>query len=190
MNISAELAQRLIAYRRDPVLFVREVIGAEPEPYQARVMRAVASKPRSKVAFRSGRGCGKSCLAAWIVLWHTLLFYESNTITTASNWRQVAKMLWPEIHKWYARIDFSKLGFGDSSIDVQKLAIFLNKSWFAIGESSGDPEQMEGFHAEDILFIVDEAKLVSRETFDSIAGCLTTPYSKILVLSVKWHWDS
>lgn len=183
MSISPELAQRLIAYRRDPVLFVREVIGAKPEPYQAKVMRAVASKPRSRVAWRAGRGTGKSCTAAWLVLWHTLLFYESETITTASNWRQVAKMLWPEIHKWYSRIDFSKLGFDSSSIDVQNLAIKLDKYWFAIGESSNDPEKLEGFHADHILFIVDEAKLVTRKTFNSIAGCLTTAYAKMLVLS-------
>jgi len=165
------------------VLFVREVIGAEPEDYQVEVLRAVASKPRSKVAWRAARGCGKSTCAAWLVLWHTLLFYESETITTASNWRQVAKMLWPEVHKWYVRIDFSRLGFDDSTIDAQKLGIYLDKYWFAIGESSNDPEKLEGFHAEHILFIVDEAKLVTKETFKSIAGCLTTSHAKILVLS-------
>jgi len=184
MSISPELAQRLMAYRRDPVLFVKEVIReAEPEPYQMDVLRAVANKPRSKVAWRAGRGCGKTACAAWIVLWHTLLFYESQTITTASNWRQVAKMLWPEIHKWYARVDFTKLGFDSSNIDSQKLGIYLNKYWFAVGESSNDSERLEGFHAKHILFIVDEAKLVENKTFNSIAGCLTTEYAKILVLS-------
>lgn len=183
MSISPELAQRLIAYRKDPALFVREVIGAKPEPYQIEVLRAVAGKPRAKVAWRAARGVGKSTCAAWLVLWHTLLFYESQTITTASNWRQVAKMLWPEVHKWYARIDFSKLGFDSSNIDAQKLGIYLDKYWFAVGESSNDPEKLEGFHAERILFIVDEAKLVTRKTFNSIAGCLTTKYAKMLVLS-------
>lgn len=183
MSISPELAQRLIAYRRNPALFVKEVIGAEPEDYQVEVMDAVAGKPRSKVAWRAGRGSGKTTTSAWLVLWHTLLFYESQTVTTASNWRQVAKMLWPEVHKWYSRIDFTKLGFDSSSIDPQKLGIYLSKYWFAVGESSNDPEKLEGFHAEHILFIVDEAKLVTRATFNSIAGCLTTKYAKILVVS-------
>jgi len=183
MSISPELAQRLIEYRRNPALFVKEVIGAEPEDYQVEIMDAVAGKPRSKVAWRAGRGCGKSTLSAWLVLWHTLLFYESQTITTASNWRQVAKMLWPEIHKWYSRIDFSKLGFDSAPIDAQKLGIYLSKHWFAIGESSNEPEKLEGFHAKHILFIVDEAKLVLRETFNSIAGCLTTSHAKMLVVS-------
>ena len=183
MEVSVEAARRLMAYRRDPVKFVREVIGAEPEGYQARVMRAVASADRTKVSWRAGRGCGKSCLAAWVVLWHTLLFFESRTITTASNWRQVERILWPEVHKWYRACDFTKLGYDPSSIDAQNLGLMISKSWFARGESSNDPEKLEGFHEDRILFIVDEAKLVGRPTFNSINGCLTTKYAKMLVLS-------
>lgn len=183
MIISPDLAQRLIAYRCNPALFIKEVLGVDLDPWQQDVAMALVSEKRSKVAVRAGRGSGKSALSAMLVLWHTLLFYESRTITTASNWRQVERILWPEVHKWYNRIDFSKLGYDESGIDAQKLGIFLNKNWFARGESSDDPEKLEGFHEKHMLFIVDEAKLVSQETFNSISGCLTTEYAKILVVS-------
>jgi hypothetical protein len=49
--------------------------------------------------------------------------------------------------------------------------------------ASDDPEKMEGQHAEDILFIVDEAKLVSHKTFKSISGALTSTGAKLLVIS-------
>lgn len=183
-NVDTELATRIIRYRYDPVAFVREVIGVEEiYDYQAKVLRALASQPRVKIAWRAGRGVGKSSLCAWAVLWHTFLFYESRTVTTASNWRQVERILWPEIHKWESRVDYSRLGFERSSIDVQKIGLIVADQWFARGESSNDPQKLEGFHADHILFIVDEAKLVSRETFHSIEGSLTTSYAKQLVVS-------
>jgi len=183
VNIGPELATRLIAYRRDPVLFGEEVLGITFEEYQKRILRAMVATARARVAWHAGRGCGKTLVAAVLVLWHLFLFYESRTVTTASNWRQVASILWPEVHKWRARMDFSKLGFTPDVLDVQKLKLLLTDSWQASGESTNNPSALEGYHSHYMLFIVDEAKIVSRATFHSIESSLTMPYNKILVIS-------
>ena len=36
----------VLAYRADPVLFVREILGVEPQPYQAEFLQALAAGER------------------------------------------------------------------------------------------------------------------------------------------------
>ena len=55
-------------YVRAPIAFVREVLGAEPDPWQLEALRALA-KGHTRIAIRSGHGVGKSCLAAWVIVW-------------------------------------------------------------------------------------------------------------------------
>jgi hypothetical protein len=55
-------------YIRAPVAFVREVLGAQPDPWQLEALRALA-KGHTRLAIRSGHGVGKSCLAAWVICW-------------------------------------------------------------------------------------------------------------------------
>lgn len=58
--------------------------------------------------------------------------------------------------------------------DFQVTKIMVNQNWGAIGVSSDTPENLEGFHADNLLFIVDEAKGVSKVIFDAIMGTMTT----------------
>ena len=58
-------------YRDDPVLFVREVLGVEPDGFQADLLRAVAAGDR-RISVRSGHGVGKSMVASWAMLWYLL----------------------------------------------------------------------------------------------------------------------
>jgi hypothetical protein len=48
----------VVEYYDDPVRFVREVLGADPLPYQAEFLSAIASGER-KISVRSGHGTGK-----------------------------------------------------------------------------------------------------------------------------------
>jgi hypothetical protein len=54
-----------------PVLFVREVLGATPLPYQEDLLKAVARGDR-KISVRSGHGAGKSSTLSWAMLWFVL----------------------------------------------------------------------------------------------------------------------
>ena len=61
------------AYYGDPVRFVREMLGAEPYPYQVEFLRALAAGER-KMSVKSGHGTGKSTTASWAMLWFLLLW--------------------------------------------------------------------------------------------------------------------
>lgn len=47
--------QFLQRYRNNPVLFAREVLGVEPDPWQVEMMNAVATGER-RLSIRSGHG--------------------------------------------------------------------------------------------------------------------------------------
>ena len=51
-------AMLVARYQRDPVSFVREVFGAEPDPWQLEALRALQRGHR-RLSIRSGHGVGK-----------------------------------------------------------------------------------------------------------------------------------
>ena len=56
--------------KNSPLIFVRDVLGATPEPWQAEALEAVGRHDR--VSIRSGHGVGKTTLEAWLILWFLL----------------------------------------------------------------------------------------------------------------------
>lgn len=65
-NTMLDFTQR---YVHAPALFVEEVLGVKPLPYQAEFLEAIASGER-KISVRSGHGTGKSTAASWAMLWY------------------------------------------------------------------------------------------------------------------------
>ena len=183
--ILTEIGKRLLnnnvfwEYKDKPVEFVKEIIGADPDIDQAEILQALSDFP--KIGWRSGHGVGKTTTASWAAIWFLFTRQYSKVITTASVWRQVEKMLWSEIAKWVRRCE-SKLKTR-VKYEILKTVIDIGPDWFATGESSDKPEKMEGFHAEHILYIVDEGKAVPKTTYEAIEGALTTKEAKELVIS-------
>lgn len=175
---SKELIKTFIQYYNDPVAFGTDFLDSKYTDYQQTIMNAIADY--NKVAWRSCHGVGKTYTASDIALWFLITRYNSRVITTASLWRQV-KLLWSEIRAKAIKMKSNKIiniEMHDNTYDLR-----LSSTWFAQGMASDDPEKLEGQHAEDILFIVDEAKLVDERTFKSISGALTSEGAKLLVIS-------
>lgn len=164
-------------YWREPggiIRFVREVIGAEPRPYQEEILEEFVQ--RRRVAIRSPHGVGKSCLASWAVLW-LIAAYPPQTdvkvVTTASAWRQLEKYLWPEIHKWARQADWSLAGL---TVRHQKELLGLSLRLFnkeAFAAASDHPELIEGAHATVVAYIFDEAKAIPDGTWDAAEGAFS-----------------
>ena len=99
LTVPQDLADRFSRYRDDPVGFVREQLGAWPEPYQVEVLEACAGSPR--VAWRAAHGTGKTAVLAWALLWWLLTRPFSKVIVLAPAFeRQIGRYLLPEARKW------------------------------------------------------------------------------------------
>lgn len=154
------------------VRFVEEVLGVTPTVYQAEILRAFVRHRR--VAARGPHGLGKSALASWCVLWVMSVFEtDVKVVTTASAWRQLEKYLWPEIHKWALKADWSKVGLQiRPGKELYQLSLRLpGKEAFAA--ASDNPELIEGAHAETIAYVFDEAKAIPPDTWDAAEGAFS-----------------
>jgi predicted NACHT family NTPase len=69
-------------YYDNPVLFVQEVLGQDPDEWQAKSLQAIADKER-KISIRSGHGVGKSTFASWAALWYVCTRYTCKVVITA-----------------------------------------------------------------------------------------------------------
>jgi hypothetical protein len=170
-RIAAKRAElgRLIAlqHRIDIRLvdFPARVLGVENvAPYQREALRLLET--RKRVAIRGPHGIGKSSLAAWCALYGLCCFGDDfKVVTTASAWRQLTKYLWPELHKWAARVQAWPTGRPDLMVLNARRA---NGEAFAV--SSNKKELIEGAHAKRLLYILDESKSIPADTWDAIEG--------------------
>jgi hypothetical protein len=167
-------------YRDDPVGFARDCIrwpvGGGLAPHQERALAELVE--RKRVAERGPHGLGKTTTMAVAVLWFACtrdpLELDWKVITTASVWRQLAVYLWPEIKKWARRLRWDVLGRSPFNERTELLDLNLKlKHGAATAVASNQAERIEGAHGDEILYILDEAKIIPPETWDAIEGALS-----------------
>lgn len=56
-------------YKKNPVLFVKEVLNTQPDPWQIEFLNHIAAGNR-RISVRSGHGVGKSTASAWAMIWY------------------------------------------------------------------------------------------------------------------------
>lgn len=170
---------RLHAYLYDPVAFAHDCFiwreGQRLTEYQEEILASIVSRKRASA--RGPHGLGKTAVAAISVLWFSLT-RDADGIdwklpTTASAWRQLAKYLWPEIHKWARRLNWSKLGREPFKLnELQKLSLSLNHGE-AFAVASNNHALIEGAHADSLLYLFDEAKEIPPATWDAVEGAFS-----------------
>src|SRR5712691_1342825 len=181
--ILEQLSRRVDRWRTEPVRFVMEALGAEPEPWQCDVLDAL--QEHDNVAVRACHGVGKTACEAWAILHFLLTHPYAKVPTTAPTLRQVREVLWGEVHRWW-RAATPRLPWLTQQFDLQRTRLAYTDhaaEWFAVGVASSEALNIEGFHAEDLLIVFDEAKGIPRPTWEAVHGMRTTRNAKMLVAS-------
>lgn len=173
-----EFFQKKIAeYQKNPVLFAEEVCHFHPDPWQKDVMMDLANYPR--VSVRSGHGVGKTGTESIVVLWFLTCFKFPKVICTAPTMQQLNDVLWSEIDKWRSRSPLLK-----ELLTWTKTYVYMNgysKRWFAVAKTASEPENMQGFHEDNMLFVVDEASGIEEEIMEAILATLSGANNKLLM---------
>lgn len=153
-------------------------------PYQMQMTRDVFSVPRS--CWRAPRGAGKStgnAIAIWsFILYHHSRGHDWKVATTAGVYRQLTKYLWPEIRKWYRKINWAHIGIDPAQITVLQESIKC-PTGEAFAMTSNDPGLIEGLHADYLLIVLDEAKSIPDEVWDAMEGALGSGHCWVLATS-------
>lgn len=169
--------RRIPKYRRNPILFAKEVLNFTPDEWQRPVLNDLAEFPR--VTVRSGQGVGKTGLEAVSVLWFLSCFPYARVVATAPTRQQLNDVLWSEISKWLDRSPILP-----EILTWTKTRVYVNgndQRWFAVARTATKPENMQGFHEDYMLFIVDEASGVADPIIEAIKGTLSGKYNKLLM---------
>lgn len=174
MSMASERAVRW--YAKHPVEFVHDIIKARTDPNQAKILQSVADHQMTSV--RSGHGIGKSAVEAWCVIWFMCTRPYPKIPCTAPTQHQLYDILWSEIYKW---IRNGNLG-NDLIWTKEKLYMLGHpEEWFAVARTASKPDALQGFHADQVLYVIDEASGVKDAIFEPILGALSTEGSRLLM---------
>ncbi|HEV2331245.1 MAG TPA: hypothetical protein VGY56_20885 [Verrucomicrobiae bacterium] len=146
-------------------------LGMQLYPKQRDVLRAMGP-PGACVSFRSCNEGGKTKhVICALILWHLAMYPKGHVITTSGCYRQIKDQLLPALHGY--RRHFSDWKF----LRTPRIET-PNAKCFWEGFSTNEAGKFEGHHAggpdEPLLIIVDEAKTVKDDIFQSIERCKPT----------------
>lgn len=177
-NIMEALVDVLDVYWDDPVAFAEDMLDFKPDDKQAAIMMDVASYPKTSV--RSGQGVGKTALEAVLVIWFLCCRPNPRVVATAPTRQQLYDVLWAEIAKWLNTAKVRNL------LTWTKTKVYMvgnEDRWFATAKTATKPENMQGFHEDYMLFLVDEASGVADPIMEAILGTLSGEDNKLLMCS-------
>lgn len=173
-----DVSELLLAIAKDPVLFVKGILGATPEAWQEKALYAVRDNDR--VAIRSGHGIGKTAFLSWLILWWVLTRSPSRIACTANTASQLSDILWAEVAKWHRRMPEGL----KELIEVTSAKVELTgQDSFAVARTARreTPEALQGFHSPNMLFLVDEASGVDDIIFEVGEGAMSTEGAKTVM---------
>ena len=172
-----------LQYMDDPVLFVKEVLGAEPLPYQAEFLEAISSGER-KISIRSGHGTGKSTSASWAMLWYLLMRFPNKVVVTAPTSGQLFDALFAELKRWIGELPKPIQDLLTVKSDRVELAAAPSEMFISARTSRAEtPEALAGVHSDNVLLVVDEASGVPEKVFEAAAGSMSGHNATTILLS-------
>ncbi len=160
-------------YRDNPVLFVREVLGVEPDEWQVEFLNAVARGER-KISIRSGHGVGKSTGGSWAMLWYLLTRYPVKVVVTAPTSSQLYDALFAELKRWVKELPPAVQELLDVKQERIELKASATEAFISARTSRAEqPEALQGVHSDNVMLVADEASGVPEQVFEAAAGSMS-----------------
>jgi hypothetical protein len=174
-KITKELISLYKKGKENPTFFVENVIGMTTLwKKQQEIINSVQKNARTAV--RSCNGAGKTFVTANTVTWFLATHPNSIVVSTAPTARQVRELLWQEINNIHQN---SKYPLGGRCLNVSWT---MGAKWFAVGLSTNDANRFQGFHADNILGVIDEAAGVEAPIWEGMDAILTSSGARLLVI--------
>ena len=175
LNEASKLTDKYDTYRDNYVGFAKDILRIKVLTEDQEEILTLLQQPKARIAVPSANGVGKTFIAATAAL--TFLYTHNNdtvVVTTAPTDRQVKELLWRELNKQHAEAHLP-----GRCLTKQ---LTLDSKWYAFGFSSDRPQQFQGFHATNVLLVVDEANGFNEELRDALESCVIGDHAAILLI--------
>jgi len=153
-------------WRRNPVAFVRENFGVEPDAWQVDALMAFADPKLPRLSLQACAGPGKSAVLAWMGLNFLSCYGEPGDhpkgLAVAITADNLKANLWPEYSKWMQRSPFLSSKFTWTSERIYqndfKSTWFLEaRSWPKTASPEEQGKTISGLHGGYVLVQADES---------------------------------
>lgn len=133
------------------------------------------------------------------ILWFLVCWPTCKIPCTAPTSHQLEDLLWPEVAKWLRVLQgrYPTLGSTVEIVGDRVRRVGAPDAAFAVRRTARpeQPEALQGFHDDYILFLVDEASGVPDRVFEVAEGALSTPGAYIVLAgnptrSAGYFYDS
>lgn len=190
------IKNKIIAWRKDPRVFVHDMFKATPDPWQSEDLEALPH--HNRMAWKACKGPGKTAFLAWAAWWYLTCFPRPKIAATSISADNLADNLWSEMATWR-----SKSPFLQSMFEWTKTRIFHKehpedwwmsaRTWPKSADASQQANTLAGLHAEYLLFILDEAGGIPDTVMAAAEAGLANDHSgtkcKILMAGNPTHLE-
>lgn len=153
---------KLRRYASDPVSFVVEEFGVEPDAWQALALRNIANPDVLRIALKACKGPGKTAVLAWIGLWFVCTRRYAKVGCTSITEANIDTNLWPEFAKWMEKSAFISAAFiwtksRISNREKPENWFIAKRTWPKSGSADQQSDALAGHHADYVMWIADES---------------------------------
>lgn len=174
------IKKKIAEWRTNIQLFAYDNFNFVADDWQLEAFHRIEKKEIKRLSIKSGQGVGKTAFSAIVFLWFLTCYQNSRVVATAPTRQQLNDVLWAELEKWRQQSPFLK-----RLLKWTKTYIYVvgrEKRWFGVARASSKPENMQGFHEDNMLFIIDEASGVPDEVLEAVRGTLSGVNNKLLLV--------
>lgn len=168
------LFERMFRILRHNIFAFGKAFGfPEPTWQQRKVLKEIneSQGDPTYISLKSGQGVGKTAMECWVAAWRAFRSYGAPTYVTAPTMRQVKDVFIKELRINLERAEPGLCDFWD--IQTTRALLFGHKDWGVIGLSASRAENFQGYHHENMSFVVDEASGVEADIIETIMGTLS-----------------
>ena len=162
MALSVEdkvIIDTLARWIKDPVAFVREAFGVEPDVWQAKVLAKFATSRR--IAMQACKGPGKTTVIAWCI-WNFMLHKDANVVAVSLSGATLKTNLWKELALWRERCPLLRAEFDIGERKIVKPG--SSETWFCHARTWSKTEDetvaaqtLQGLHSRFSMVALDES---------------------------------
>lgn len=184
-------AANLRRWRKDPVAFVREQFGVEPDEWQKDALAAFADPKLQRISMQACAGPGKSAVLAWCI-WNFIGCYgrrgeHPKGAATSITGENLKDNLWAELAKWQHRSPYLLEAFTWQKTQIfakdhPETWFFSARTWPKTASAEEQGKTLSGLHSKFVMAVVDESGAVPPTVLRAADQALSTgpEFGKIL----------